>query len=133
VNASAVGIAASGGTTPLATVTLASQAVGSSNLSVSDARVTDAGGVDYVTTATDGEVRVATGPGTVGPSEAEATDPDDDGLFEDVDGDGEFGFRDVITLVFVVDSLSPATGQYFDFDGNGQFTFTDVIDLVFQL
>jgi hypothetical protein len=133
VNASAVGIAASGGTTPLATVTLATQTVGDGNLSVSDVRVTDAGGFDYVTTATDGEVRVATGPGTIGPSENGATDPDDDGQFEDVDGDGQFDFLDVITLVFVVDSLSPATGQYFDFDGNGQFTFTDVIELVFQL
>jgi hypothetical protein len=66
------------------------------------------------------------------------TDVDGDGVFEDMDGNGRFGFTDVIEFVF-----SQQRGNYagltqqqvdaLDLDGNGRVTFVDVIDLVFEL
>jgi PKD repeat protein len=64
------------------------------------------------------------------------TDPDTDGLYEDVDGDGSVAFDDVITLAFAdFASVNADADQRaaVDFDGDGSFTFGDVIQLAFQL
>jgi PKD repeat protein len=63
-------------------------------------------------------------------------DPDNDGLYEDIDGDGNFNFVDVISLVFSlqsIDNLSQAQTAAIDFDGSGTVNFVDVIELVFAL
>jgi hypothetical protein len=66
------------------------------------------------------------------------TDVDGDGKLEDVDGNGRFGFTDVIEFVFSQQngdyaSLTTEQTAALDFDGNGRVTFVDVIDLVFEL
>jgi hypothetical protein len=66
------------------------------------------------------------------------TDPDDDGLFEDFNGDGQFTFVDVIDFVFAIGAiqsadLSSAQTAAIDFDNSGGVDFVDVVDLVFQL
>jgi len=61
-------------------------------------------------------------------------DPDDDGLFEDIDGDGEVDFTDAISLAFVdYDALSAEQQAALDFDGDGEVTFADAIELAFQV
>ncbi|MCU4973874.1 right-handed parallel beta-helix repeat-containing protein [Halobacteria archaeon AArc-m2/3/4] len=61
-------------------------------------------------------------------------DLDGDGLYRDVDGNGEFGVNDVVTLFedleepYVTDNP-----ERFDFTGNGQVTVSDVVDLFEQL
>jgi hypothetical protein len=57
---------------------------------------------------------------------------------QDVDGDGQFTFIDVIGAVFAHQAsdrinADPAMRDALNFDGQGQFTFVDVIDLVFRL
>jgi PKD repeat protein len=64
------------------------------------------------------------------------TDVDDDGLLEDVNGDGQFSFADVIEFVFAdLEAIdrNAAMRSRLDFDGDGRVTFVDVIDLVFEL
>jgi hypothetical protein len=71
-------------------------------------------------------------------AEGPPTDIDGDGTFEDVNGDGQFTFTDVISLVFadfdaINTNLSSSQIAAIDFSGDGQVDFQDVIDLVFQL
>jgi len=58
------------------------------------------------------------------------TDPNVDGLYEDVDGNGVVGFNDVVVyfanLRFVEENQPLAA---FDYDGNGRIGFNDVIVL----
>jgi hypothetical protein len=70
---------------------------------------------------------------------APPTDPDDDGLYEDVNGDGQIVFQDAVDLGIVA-ALGPASGELsaeqeaaFDFDGNGEFGFQDAVDLGIQI
>jgi PKD repeat protein len=71
-------------------------------------------------------------PGGVGPPR----DPDDDGLYEDIDGDGTVRIDDVVDLLFAdFDELNmdPETREALDFDGSGRVGFGDVIALLFDL
>jgi hypothetical protein len=65
-------------------------------------------------------------------------DVDGDGVFEDMTGDGQFNFQDVIEFVFALDNirnanLSASETAALDHTEDGRVTFTDVIDLVFQI
>jgi PKD repeat protein len=60
---------------------------------------------------------------------SEPTDPDGDRLYEDVDGDEQFTFFDVLTLYDYFQNADDPAVVPFDFDGNGQFTFFDVLSL----
>lgn len=56
-----------------------------------------------------------------------ATDPDGDGLFEDVNGDGEFSVVDVQALFANLDSAAVQDNpELFDFNGDGRVDVTDV-------
>ena len=57
------------------------------------------------------------------------TDPDGDRLYEDVDGNGQFTFFDVLTLYDYFQTADDPAVVPFDFDGNEQFTFFDVLAL----
>lgn len=57
-------------------------------------------------------------------------DPDSDGLYEDLDGDGLFNFNDISLYFYNFDWIQknePVT--LFDFDGNGKIDFGDIISL----
>jgi hypothetical protein len=67
---------------------------------------------------------------------AGSRDLDDDGRCEDLDGDGRFGFLDVVTLLFAdwaAINDDPSTRPLFDFDGSGKVDFLDVVTLLFEL
>jgi chorismate mutase len=58
--------------------------------------------------------------------------------YEDVDGDGRFGFLDVVELLFALDEignadLTPRQVAALDFDGTGKIGFLDVVELLFAL
>ncbi len=56
------------------------------------------------------------------------TDPNNDGLYEDMNGDGRITFKDVILLFEDMEWIQANEPvQYFDFDGDHTFTFKDVI------
>ena len=62
------------------------------------------------------------------------TDPDSDGLYEDINGNGRPDFNDVVMLF---NNLEWITGsqlvQNFDFNGNGWIDFNDIIKLFEEL
>jgi hypothetical protein len=63
------------------------------------------------------------------------TDPDGDGRYEDVDGDGERTLDDVFAFAFGplqrADALSDAQRRALDFDGDGTLTLDDAFALAF--
>ena len=62
------------------------------------------------------------------------TDPNKDGLYEDLNGDGHVDFMDVILLFKDQEWLQENEPiQYFDFDGDHVITFEDVITLFKEL
>jgi PKD repeat protein len=54
------------------------------------------------------------------------TDPDDDGVFEDVNGNGQLDFDDVVVLF---ENLSDAEAEFQDVNGNGRIDFDDIVEL----
>jgi hypothetical protein len=73
-----------------------------------------------------------------GSGSAPPTDTDGDGKLEDLTGDGQFGFADVVEFVFALQDLKRASltarqRTALDHDGDGRVGFTDAVDLVFQL
>ncbi|MGM0591971.1 MAG: hypothetical protein ACQETI_10165 [Halobacteriota archaeon] len=62
------------------------------------------------------------------------TDPDGDGLYEDVNGDGQATFGDAIELAFVNGAgLTDAQQTALDFDADGDVDFDDAISLAFAV
>ncbi|WP_226021691.1 ABC transporter substrate-binding protein [Halomicrobium salinisoli] len=58
------------------------------------------------------------------------TDPDDDGVFEDVNGNGEVDYADVVTLFNSVDDdLVQDRPEPLDLSGNGEIDYADVVEL----
>ena len=58
------------------------------------------------------------------------TDPDGDGLYEDLNGNGEAGFNDVVRFFNYIDWIAenePVSA--FDFSGNGEIGFEDIVRL----
>ncbi|AWB28234.1 endo-1,4-beta-xylanase [Halococcoides cellulosivorans] len=97
--------------------------------STTSVEVTDSSGTTQVTVTVDAEGSVD--PTPEGPDWPEgATDPDDDGLYEDLSGDGELNFPDVNTLFQNTDStVAQDNTQYYDFDGDGDLDSQDVLAL----
>jgi nitrous oxidase accessory protein NosD len=109
---------------PTVTHSYASEGTYRVNLTVADG----AGNVD-----TD-SLTVTVGPACPVVDGVRTTDTDDDGLCEDVDGNGKLEFFDVVALLFVDgSSLTGAEKATFDFDGDGRFGFLDVVTLLFEL
>jgi PKD repeat protein len=71
-------------------------------------------------------------PGTGG--EAPPRDPDNDGKYEDIDGDGEANFDDAVALAFAdTDGLTSQQIAALDFDGDGDVDFDDAVELAFSV
>ena len=67
------------------------------------------------------------GPPAVATGGAPPNDPDDDGRYEDVNGDGSVGVLDVQTLFVSLDSdVVRDNPQAFDFDGDGTVSVVDI-------
>lgn len=61
------------------------------------------------------------------------SDPDGDGLYEDINGDGEITFEDAVALSFVsAGELNEQEVSALDFDGDGDIDTNDAITLAFQ-
>jgi len=68
---------------------------------------------------------------TIGRSSAPPMDPDGDGLFEDINGDGRVTVEDGRILSFnVASQVVQENWQLFDFDGDGDADFEDAMVLV---
>lgn len=58
-------------------------------------------------------------------------DPDSDGLYEDLNGDGAVDFSDPVGLAFNLNNPN-VQPQWFDFDGDGDVDFDDAVTLAFE-
>ncbi|PCR91867.1 cellulase family glycosylhydrolase [Natrinema ejinorense] len=71
------------------------------------------------------------GSDTISVGDHEARDTNDDGLYEDVDGDGETTHEDVNAFFENLESDGvQENSDAFDFDGNGEIGFADVLELL---
>jgi len=71
------------------------------------------------------------GPGALAPSLAAPTDPDGDGLYEDVTGDGRFSIVDVAAFLDLFDDEAvTAQPRPFDFNDDGKIDILDVATLL---
>jgi hypothetical protein len=118
----------------LGVVTVAAQSTGSADLSVQVTEIFDQSGRSLlpVTTA-DAAVQVEPARGPVLLDDP-ATDPDGDGVYEDVNGDGSVSILDVADLLATFDgSTAQANVDAFDFSGDGSLSIIDVATLLDQL
>jgi PKD repeat protein len=98
--------------------------------------VFDEAGTGYTVTGSEAAtVTVAgDGPPPIGGTGDPPTDPDDDGLYEDVNGDGDVTIIDVAAFLDVYDTPTVESNlAAFDFDGNGRASIIDVATLLEQL
>jgi len=120
-------VEAGGRNVPLATLTVRGDSTGTTDLQVAVNRMDDEEG-----TAIDANARtgvLVTGPPTVTGGSA-PTDPDGDGLYEDLNGNGRLDYEDIEILFnnFDADSVTMNESAY-DFNENGQLDFDDIVDL----
>ncbi|WP_226021500.1 fibronectin type III domain-containing protein [Halomicrobium salinisoli] len=60
----------------------------------------------------------------------EVGDPDGDGLYEDLNGNGEVDYDDVVTYFENMDGEAMTNDvEYFDYNGNGHVDFADLVEL----
>ena len=117
-----------GGTdTLLATLDIYGESAGTADIEVSIERLDDDGGTALEANTELGVVIV--GPPPVTGSE-EPTDPDGDGLFEDVNGNGRVDYDDIQLLFdkFNDDSVALNKAAY-DFNENGKLEYDDIVTL----
>jgi hypothetical protein len=125
------------GTATLGRITVAGQSPGEANVTASDVQLYYDGQTSYEgIDAAPVTVSVAADPAGPPPvvDDTRPTDPDGDGLYEDVDGDGEFTILDVSVLLNAFDEpIVRNNAAAFDFDDNGTVTIIDVSTLLNDL
>ncbi|WP_241768328.1 ZmpA/ZmpB/ZmpC family metallo-endopeptidase-related protein [Haloferax sp. ATB1] len=118
------------GSSTLATVTLETGATideGEAVVSVSDANVSTEGGDEITVSSTTGDTVSLAALDPVGDFESPPTDPDGDGVYEDVNGDGTVTVSDVQAIFTHRDSeVVTEQRERFDVTGNGVFNIVDV-------
>lgn len=122
----------------LATVDIAATTEGSSGISVTVNSLTNDNGNAVGPAVNNGQVTVQQTPfqGSVpgAGGQSPPADPNGDGLFEDVDGDGTADFDDAVALSFVSSGqLTTDQIDALDFDGDGDVDFNDAVNLSFAV
>ncbi|AXG07077.1 DUF839 domain-containing protein [Haloplanus rubicundus] len=120
-------VQAGGRNVPLATLTVRGDSTGTTDLQVAVGQMDDEDGNAVGANARTGVL--VTGPPTV-TGGAAPTDPDGDGRYEDLNGNGRLDYEDIEILFsnFDADSVTMNESAY-DFNENGQLDFDDVVDL----
>ena len=119
----------------LCTVTVRGDTVGTTTLAITSNKIEDRAGGQYTPTLTSAQFAVITSPVNPFPKPGggyfpSPTDPNHDGKYEDLDGNGWIGFNDVLLLYKYMDAIGTGTYgpvSYFDFDGSGFIGFNDVV------
>ncbi|WP_135820010.1 thermonuclease family protein [Halostella litorea] len=112
----------------LATLTVALNAEGSTGVTLQTDAL-DADGGAAIDAATDTGTVTVSSVGRVGDNDL-PTDPDGDGKYEDLNGNGELDFDDVVVFFDHRDDDAVANNPgAFDFNGNGRVDFDDINSL----
>ncbi|QZP38111.1 PKD domain-containing protein [Halobaculum magnesiiphilum] len=114
------------GAVTVGTVTVESAGEGTTGVSLDVSELGDESGDPYEVTDTSGASLEASTL-VVGESDSPAQDPDGDGDFEDINGDGTVDILDVQTLFADRDGEAVQNApDAFDFNGDGEFTLLDI-------
>jgi PKD repeat protein len=112
---------------PLATLDVEGVGTGTTDLTVEVEAFDDDAGDSIDVLTRDG--LVVTGPSALGGGDA-PTDPDGDGLYEDVNGNGRLDYDDIVTLFEEFDSDAVRMNEAaYDFNENGELDYDDIVDL----
>jgi len=115
------------GSVSIASITVEGTAEGSSNLSVNAQALGNEDGESYTVTGENGASISVIELLPVNGFPESPTDPDDDGLYEDVNGDGEFNIVDVQALFANLDDETVQNNpDKFDFNQDGEVDVVDV-------
>ncbi|AAM05168.1 DUF2341 domain-containing protein [Methanosarcina acetivorans] len=113
----------------LATLTVSGKEKGSANLSIGVKRLEEDSGDSIEPALLAGTIEV-TLLSPLPDQEYVPRDPDGDGLYEDLTGNGEFSFVDIVAYFHNMDWIEENMPvEYFDFNGNGRIDFDDVVDM----
>ncbi|WP_281085505.1 DUF2341 domain-containing protein [Methanosarcina acetivorans] len=113
----------------LATLTVSGKESGSANLSIGVKRLEDDSGDSIEPALLAGTIEV-TLLSPLPDQEYAPKDLDGDGLYEDLTGNGEFSFVDIVAYFHNMDWIEENMPvEYFDFNGNGRIDFDDVVDM----
>jgi hypothetical protein len=108
-------------------VTVSADTVGTTDLQVSNTTVGSTSGEDIPVRAESGATIRSVNLSAVGGFDQAPTDPDSDGKFEDINGDGEVTISDVQAIfVNIDDPVLQDNPELFDFSGNGEVNIVDV-------
>jgi hypothetical protein len=137
VSVQAVGIeTADTGTVPVASVTLVGESTGETAVELDVATVGDDAATEYDVESTENASVTVTTDSSDAPviDGTTTTDPDGDGLYEDVTGDGAVSILDVgLFLDRMDDRAIRNDAAAFDFDGSGDITIRDVATLLTEV
>ncbi|QOS12860.1 uncharacterized protein HfgLR_13660 [Haloferax gibbonsii] len=125
---------AQNGTVTFARVNVTLTSAGTSELAVSETVLGSEPGTEYDVGSESGAALTAVALETVGASDAVPTDPDGDGTFEDINGDGNVTVSDVQAMF--ANRNSPGitdNADAFDFSGNGEVNIVDVQRLFVEI
>lgn len=115
------------GPVTVATITLAGVEPGESAIALRDATVGATDGEPYLVVRTDAAtLNVTAAPPVVVARANRSSDPDGDGAFEDVNGDGTADIVDVQALLAALERDDALDAAYFDFNGDGRVDVNDV-------
>jgi PKD repeat protein len=114
------------GDVTIGTVTLTGQGAGTTDVGVSVEAIGDEDANSYtVASETGASLDVIELEPVIGSSVP--TDPDDDGTYEDVNGDGDLTVNDVQALwANRDDDAITSFGEFYDFNNDGEFNVVDV-------
>jgi PKD repeat protein len=114
----------------LATIILVGMSRGEAALDIEVKVMADDEGNPIEPLVQSGAVEVTISLSPVGDSADPPRDLDGDGLYEDINGDGELTFADPVLLAFSLDSeVVQQNPALFDFDGDGDVDFNDAVAL----
>jgi hypothetical protein len=127
VSGGLAGISA-GSNVTLGTVTVAGNNTGSTNIGLSLTTLLDGNNDNVNANIQNGTVTVQAGPGDLTGDGRPATDPDSDGVYEDINGDGSADLRDLQPFFNLVKpGGSPLSSPRFvDFNGDGSAGLRDL-------
>ncbi|AAM07055.1 PKD domain-containing protein [Methanosarcina acetivorans] len=113
----------------LATIKVSGKEKGSANLSIGVKRLEEDSGDPIEPALLTGTIEV-TLLSPLPDQEYAPKDLDGDGLYEDLTGNGEFSFVDIVAYFHNMDWIEENMPvEYFDFNGNGRIDFDDVVDM----
>ncbi|WP_231593712.1 leucine-rich repeat protein [Methanosarcina siciliae] len=113
----------------LVILTVSGKEYGSANLSIGIDRLDDDSGETIEPEFLTGKIEV-TLLSPLPDQEYAPKDLDGDGLYEDLTGNGEFSFVDIVAYFHNMDWIEENMPvEYFDFNGNGRIDFDDVVNM----